>query len=258
MNSGPSEWRAGSWGQFAVISREKAGSLARIRTVGRLLLIVAFWFSAFARVSSRWLGKLLFRSAAGFCGSGGERIFVRPVLECVVDCRSEIDQHAQGLARGVFGVEHYFPGQANHAQTPGRFLGGELRAAAIDGVGAAALELAQTVLDGVEIVVHETEKYPPDHEAETHEGHHGRGLEVLGGALRLELAPLLERTAVEQFAEAAATRSRMHKGVKRIQPRGERRLLRPENRLENLRDVIKIHVRVFKAGGRAERKILDE
>src|SRR5713226_1188872 len=181
--------------------------MARIRTVGRFMLIVAFWLGT---LFLRRLGKLLLRSA-GFCGSGGgalgERILARPVLECVVDCRSEIDQHAQGLARGVFGVEHYFPGLTDHAQTPGRLLGGELRAAAIDGVDAAALELAQTVLDGVEIIVHETEKYPPDHEAETHEGHHGRGLEVLGGALRLELAPLLERTAVEQFAEAAATRS---------------------------------------------------
>ena len=84
-----------------------------------------------------------------------------------------------------------------------RFLGGELGAAAIDGRDAAALEFAQAVLDGVEIVVHETEKDPPDHEAETGKGRHGCGLEVAGRVLRLELAPLLERAAVQQFAEAA-------------------------------------------------------
>ena len=73
-----------------------------------------------------------------------------------------------------------------------RFLGGKLGAAAIDGGDAPALEFAQAVMNGVEIVVHETEKYPPDHEAETGKGHHGRGLEVSGRALRLELAPLLD------------------------------------------------------------------
>src|ERR1039457_3230036 len=108
-------------------------------------------------------GKLLFGSAARLSGSSGgvcgPRIFMRPVLECVVDGGSKIDQHAQGLARGVFGVEHQFPGLTDHAQTAGRFLGGELGAAAIDGGDAAALEFAQAVLDGVEVVVDEEEKY---------------------------------------------------------------------------------------------------
>ena len=155
-------------------------------------------------------------------------------------------------------MEHYFPGLADHAQAPGRFLGGELGAAAIDSGDAAALEFAQAVMDGVEIIVHETEKDPPDHEAETGKGHHGRGLEVAFRALRLELAPLLERAAVEQFAEAAATRRRLQDGLERSQPCGELRLLRPEHRLQHLGDVIEVHVRVFQARGRAERKILDE
>ena len=46
-------------------------------------------------------------------------------------------------------MEHYFPGLADHAQTPGRLLGGELGAAAIDGADAAALDFAQAILDGV-------------------------------------------------------------------------------------------------------------
>ena len=82
-------------------------------------------------------------------------------------------------------------------RAPNRFLGGKLGAAAIDGGDAAALQFAQAVLNGVEIVVHEAEKYPPDHEAETRKRHHGRGLEVASRILRLELAPLLERTAVQ-------------------------------------------------------------
>src|SRR5580658_5059462 len=138
------------------------------------------------------LRKLLLRSATRFCGSGGrargERRLARSVLEGVVNGRPEIDQHAQGLARGVFGVEHYFPGLADHAQTSDRFLGGELGAAAIDGGNAAALEFAEAILNGVEIVVHEAEKYPPDHEAEAGKRHHSRRLKIAGRVLHLELA----------------------------------------------------------------------
>src|ERR1700674_4863058 len=263
MNSGPSARGAGSWGQFAVISREKPGLLARIRTVGRWMLMVAFWLCKLApgdRGGSRRLVKLLFGSAARFCsgGAGGERTLVRPVLERVVDCRPEIDQHAQRLAGRVFGVEHYLPGLADHAQTPDRFLGGELGAAAIDGADTAALEFAEAVLDGVEIVVHEAEKYPPDHEAEASKGHHGRGLEIAGRVLCLELASLLKHTAVQQFAETTAARRRLHDGFKRSQPCGELWLLRPEHRLQHLGDVIEVEVCVFQAGRRAQRKILDE
>lgn len=42
MNSGVSKYGAHSRGHFAVISREKAGSLEMIRTVGRFMLIVMF------------------------------------------------------------------------------------------------------------------------------------------------------------------------------------------------------------------------
>ncbi len=109
-------------------------------------------------------------------------------------------------------MEHYLPRLADHAQTPDRFLGGELGATTIDGPDAAVLEFAQTVLNRVQIVVHEAEKNPPDHEAETGKGHHRRSLEIPLRALRLELAPLFERAAVQQFAEAAATRRRLHDG----------------------------------------------
>src|SRR5258706_4820448 len=120
------------------------------------------------------------------------------------------------------------------------------------------LEFAQAVLDGVEIVVHETEEYPPDHEAEAGKGHHRRGLEIAGRVLRLELAPLLERATVQQFAETAATRRRLHDGFKRSQPCGELWLLRPEHGLQHLGDVIEVEIGVFKARGSADRKILDE
>ena len=103
-------------------------------------------------------------------------------------------------------MEHHLPGVADHAQTPDRFRSGELSAAAIDGFGSSAFEFAQAILNGVEIVVHETEEHPPDHEAEARKGHHGRGLEVARRALRFELAPLLQRPAVQQFAKTAATR----------------------------------------------------
>src|ERR1019366_1926942 len=105
-------------------------------------------------------------------------------------------------------------------------------AAAIDGRDAAALQFAQAVLDGVEIVVHKTEKDPPQHEAETRKPHHDRGLEVAGRILRLELAPLFEHTAVQQFAQTPATRRRLQEGLQRTQPCGKLRLLRAERRLQ--------------------------
>ncbi len=194
-------------------------------------------------------GNLFLGSAARFCGGGAgdQRILARRVLERVVDCRPEIDQHAQRLAGRIFGVEHYLPGLADHAQTSDRFLGGELGAAAIDGADTAALEFAQAVLDGVEIVVHEAEKYPPDHEAETGKGHHGRGLEIAGRVLCLELASLLKHTAMQQFAETAATRRRLHDAFERSQPCGELWLLRPEHGLQHLGDIIEVEVGVFEA-----------
>jgi hypothetical protein len=137
-------------------------------------------------------------------------------------------------------------------------LGRKLGAAAIDGGDAAALEFAQSILDGVEIVVHEAEKYPPDHEAEARESHHGRGLEIAGRILRLEFAPLFEDAAVQQFAETAAMRRRLHDCVERTQPSGKLRLLRSEHGFEHLRNVIEIHVGVFQARRRAQGKILDE
>src|SRR6202011_465633 len=100
-------------------------------------LMVAFWLCKLARgrltscedgASPVSTGNLFLSSADRFCGggAGGERMLAPPVLERVVDCRPEIDQHAQRLAGRVFGVEHHLPGLADHAQTPGRFLGREL------------------------------------------------------------------------------------------------------------------------------------
>ena len=106
--------------------------------------------------------------------------------------------------------------------------------------------------------MHEAEKYAPNHETEAGESRHSRGFEVAGRVLRLELAALLERAAVEQFAEAAATRRGLHDGVKGTQPCGEFHRLRPEHRFQHLGDVIEIDVGIFQAGGGAERKILDE
>ena len=63
---------------------------------------------------------------------------------------------------------------------------------------------------------------------------------------------------MQQFAETAATRRRLHDGFERSQPCGELWLLRPEHGLQHLGDVIEVEIGVFKARGRAERKILDE
>src|ERR1035441_2419956 len=197
---------------------------------------------------SLYLGKSVLQAVANVNGeiaealSGSDAADQRFIDARLIDLdgRSEIDQHAQRLAGGVFGVEHYFPGLADHAQTADRFLGGELRTAAIDVRDAAALEFAQAVVDGVEIAVHETEKYPPDHEAEAGEGHHGCGLKIAGRVLRLELAALLEDAAVQQFAEAAATRRRLRDGLQRTQPGGKVLRLRPEHGFEHLGDVIEV------------------
>ena len=69
------------------------------------------------------------------------------------------------------------------------------------------LEFAQAILNGVEIVMHEAEKYAPNHETEARKGRHSRRFEVACRVLRLELAPLFERAAVEQLAETAASSS---------------------------------------------------
>ena len=118
-------------------------------------------------------------------------------LERVIDCSAEIDQHTQGLAGRIFGVEHDFPGLANHAQPADRFFGTELGAAAIDRGYRAVVEFTQAILNGVEIVLHQAEECPPNHEAETRESDHGRGIEITGRVLRFEFASLFESAAVQ-------------------------------------------------------------
>src|ERR1035438_6603854 len=93
-------------------------------------------FSSTAPFRSHTAAELLLGSATGFSGGGGGargEWLARSALEGVVDRRSQIHQHAQGLSRRVFGVEHHFPGLADHAQTRDRFVGGELGAAAVHG-----------------------------------------------------------------------------------------------------------------------------
>src|SRR5208282_3683250 len=65
MNSGALGWRVGSRGQFAVISREKAGSLVRIRTIGRFALIVTSWLDR--RCLTRW--RLRAKAVIDLCGT---------------------------------------------------------------------------------------------------------------------------------------------------------------------------------------------
>ena len=82
-------------------------------------------------------------------------------------------------------MEHHLPGLADHAQAGDGFLGRELRATAVNGGHAAALQFAQAIQNGVEIVVHEAKKHAPHHEAEARECHHGRWIKVTIAALGL-------------------------------------------------------------------------
>ena len=82
-------------------------------------------------------------------------------------------------------MKHDLPGLADHAQAGDGFFSGKLSAPAIDGRDPAAFEFAETILNGIKVVMHEAEEDSPDHEAETGEGDHGAGLEVACGALRL-------------------------------------------------------------------------
>src|SRR5271154_4671537 len=122
------------------------------------------------------------------------------------------------MAGRVFRVEHHLPRLADHAQASGRLLAGELRAPAIHGMNAAAFQFTQTVLNGVEIVVHQAEERAPDHEAEARKCSHDSGIEIIVARLRFELAPLVERSAVQKLAQAAAAARGLHYALKWRQP----------------------------------------
>ena len=152
----------------------------------------------------------------------------------------------------IFRVEHYLPRLADHAQASGRLLAGELRAPAIYGLDAPAFQFTQTVLNGVEIVVHQAEEGAPDHEAEARKRSHDGGIEIVVASLRFELAPLVERSAVKKLAQAAASTRGLHHALKRRQPLRHLGRLRPKYRLEHMRHVFQIDFGIFHARGCAE------
>src|ERR1035438_9645974 len=132
-------------------------------------------------------------------------------------------------------MEHDLPRLADHAQTGGRLLGGKLRAPAIEGVNAPMFEFAPSILNSIEVVVHQAEEDAPDHEAETGKGGHGSGLVKAVTSLAFELAALFQRAAAQQFAQAMAGGSRLHRVFQWSEPlRKLRRRLCPQNWSEDL------------------------
>jgi len=95
---------------------------------------------------------------------------------------------------------------ADHAQTPDRFRSGELSAAAIDGFGSSAFEFAQAILNGVESSCMRRKNIRRIMKLKRVKATMAEGSKVARRALRFELAPLLQRPAVQQFAKTAATR----------------------------------------------------
>src|SRR3954452_24260556 len=118
-------------GQDSVSSLEKAGSLERIRTVARL-------FMAFSELP---------RSTRSFwrCDGGAGCRLLSGTLNGLVHGRAQVNQHAQRLTRRIFGMKHYFPGLADHAQSSRRLVGRKLCTTAIETINAALFELSETV-----------------------------------------------------------------------------------------------------------------
>src|SRR5882672_795163 len=114
-------------------------------------------------------GKLALLSVTGTfgrCAGGTGSAFAcsATTLESFIDRRPQINQHAKRLSRRVFGMEHHFPRLADHAKAGSGFGGGELSAPAVESVDAALFQFAQSVEDGIQIIMHETEENPAHHE----------------------------------------------------------------------------------------------
>src|SRR4029077_14277963 len=108
---------------------------------------------------------------------------------------------AQRLPRRILGLEHDFPGLADHAQTNNWFLRRELCAAAVDGLNSFFVQLGQTIENIVEIGKHEAEENTPHEISKTGKRNqrHGQVEEIAG--LSFCLASLLEHAAMQQFVE---------------------------------------------------------
>ena len=66
--------------------------------------------------------------------------------------------------------------------------------------------------------MHEAEEHAAHHETEAGKRDHRWWIEETVSTLHLELAPLLENSAVEEFAETPAFCGRLHHVVDRLQP----------------------------------------